>query len=495
MKTNQNDLYLTLGFAFLAFILRLPFRSHYLYHWDSVNFALSLEKFDVRIHQPHPPGYILYSYLGRLVNFLVQDANSSLVWISLVSGALGIVAIYWLGRLMFNRKIGIVAALFTLTSPMHWFYSEVALSYELEFFIVILIAGLAYLQIEGNGQVWPWLALLIGVAGGVRQNDIVFMLPLWLFSLYFIGWRQRIWSILITGLVILAWLVPMAALSGGLAGYLGALSSGSSDVFGESAIFSPVQLALNGVRMLAFAGYALISGNLLFVYGAWLLLKNWRNLLHDRRAWVLALWSLPAMIFYLFIHLRQHGHIFTFLPALLLIAAFLAVRLGEGLANRLRVRSATVLLSAAVALVSVVFFLFAPARLLGSERLIMQTPSRNTISFRDASLNERIRLVQAHFDPKSTVVMGGGWDFRIPDYYLRDYQMTDLSYRLSGRPIRLPDYVNTVVFIAPVYSNEILAGLPHKSLPLAGGEILEYVAWDTGVHAQLDRTHFELVGP
>ena len=40
----------------LALITRLPCRSIILHHWDSVNFALALEHYDVRLHQPHPPG-------------------------------------------------------------------------------------------------------------------------------------------------------------------------------------------------------------------------------------------------------------------------------------------------------------------------------------------------------------------------------------------------------------------------------------------------------
>jgi hypothetical protein len=35
---------------------RFAFRSRYLYDLDSVNFALAMERFDPRVHQPHLPG-------------------------------------------------------------------------------------------------------------------------------------------------------------------------------------------------------------------------------------------------------------------------------------------------------------------------------------------------------------------------------------------------------------------------------------------------------
>ena len=107
---NNPDRFILLGLLVLALVTRIPFRSQFLYHWDSVNFALSLEHYDVRLHQPHPPGYFLYSMLGKVVNSVVHEANTSLVLISLLGGALGILAIYWLGLRLFNRKVAIIAA-------------------------------------------------------------------------------------------------------------------------------------------------------------------------------------------------------------------------------------------------------------------------------------------------------------------------------------------------------------------------------------------------
>ena len=124
----KKDFGIALGLSIIAFLMRLPFCSKYLQHWDSVNYALSLEHYDVRLHQPHPPGYFLYSFLGKLVNLLTQDANAALVTISLISGALGIGALYFLGLRITNRKTAIVIAVLGLTSPLHWFESDVALN-------------------------------------------------------------------------------------------------------------------------------------------------------------------------------------------------------------------------------------------------------------------------------------------------------------------------------------------------------------------------------
>src|SRR5580700_11371346 len=64
-------------------LTRYFFRSHYLYDLDSVNFALAIGRFDPSVHQPHPPGYFLYILLGRLLNYVVHDANLALVLLSI----------------------------------------------------------------------------------------------------------------------------------------------------------------------------------------------------------------------------------------------------------------------------------------------------------------------------------------------------------------------------------------------------------------------------
>jgi len=38
-----------------------------------------MERFDPRVHQPHPPRYFLYICLGRLLNSILHDANLALV--------------------------------------------------------------------------------------------------------------------------------------------------------------------------------------------------------------------------------------------------------------------------------------------------------------------------------------------------------------------------------------------------------------------------------
>jgi hypothetical protein len=493
MKLHRSDFLLIIVLVLVAVAIRLPYRGQYLYHWDSVNFALSLENYDVRLHQPQPPGYFFYSAMGAAFNVVIADANASLVWLSLVSGGLGVVTLYWLGAVMFNRQVGLAAALLTLTNPMQWFYSEVALSYSVEFVLVTLIAGLCYLQLTGRERVWPVTVIVLGLAGGVRQNDLAFLVPLWLVSLYPLSWRGRLGSIGLLAVVSLAWALPMVALSGGLNDYLEALGGGGGVVAEESPLFSAAELALNVGRMALYLGYGTLLAAIPLLWGGWALARNARKLLADRRAWVFFLWIAPAFAFYIFVHLRQHGHIFTFLPAVILLAALavmeLAKRLGKTEARQVMIGR---VLTGTLVVVNALFFLLAPASLLGSSQVPLQTPSRQTIQSRDALLEEHIAYVQAHFDPAETVILAGGYNYRHPEYYLSDFQETDLSYRVGDDLVELPGNVHTLVLFDDVVLPDLPEDAGFVSVAMPDGSTIRSITWNTDQAAWVSLNDFQL---
>lgn len=135
---------LPLSLFLITVASRIPFTSKLLYHWDSVQFALALEKYDITTHQPHPPGYFLYVMLGRLLNLFIIDANTVFVTISIIFSGLTVVAIYYLANEMYNRKTGVIAAAIAITSPNLWFHGEVALTYIVEAFFSTVIAYLCW---------------------------------------------------------------------------------------------------------------------------------------------------------------------------------------------------------------------------------------------------------------------------------------------------------------------------------------------------------------
>ena len=439
MTTDRQgrDALVALGLFLAGILTRLPFRSQVLYHWDSVNFALGMEHFDVYLHQPHPPGYFLYVMLGRLVNLLSGDANASLVWISTVGTGLAAVVIFFLGRSLWDRRTGIVAALLLLSSPLFWFHGEVALSYMIEAVFVMLVGLLCYRHLTGtDDRIWL-SALVLGVAGGFRQNTMVFLLPLWVAAVWRFRWRRMLLALLVLALTCAAWLLPMMILTGGVTRYWRAVGGAGQGIAEESSLFDVKQMAINGGRLMVYAGYALFMGLIPLALGAWYWekshVKGWRTWVRSPRVRLFFWWIVPSMVFYLFIHIRQPGHSFTFMPAVLLILAFLLTTVIPQAVSRWQYsKQWSDALLVLIILSNVAFFLTAPPFLFGQERQALNTSSWRSIHTRDVTVGEKLAYIRGHFSPEHTAVLATRFDFRLPDYYLRDYQSPSLSYQITG---------------------------------------------------------------
>jgi hypothetical protein len=446
MQPNRKtDVLIAIGLFLPGILTRVPFRSRFLYHWDSVNFALGLEHFDIYQHQPHPPGYFLYVMTGRLVRLLVGDANASLVWMSVLAAGLTAAATFWLGRSLWNRRAGIVASLLFLTSPLFWFHGEVALSYMVEALFVVLVALLCYGHLKGTDE-RVWLsALVLGVAGGFRPNTMVFLLPLWAVAVWRYRWRRALGAAGVLAGVGLAWLAPMVILTGGIARYTEALRAAGEIVAAESSLSGAAQLAVNGFRLGMFTFYALGAGLVPLavggLYGAVTRRSQWRAWAKSPEFRLFFWWLAPSLFFYALIHIRQPGHTFTFMPALLLLLGGL---LGGGNLPGLA-RGWAWALTGLVVLVNALFFLIAPPSLFGGQHLTLTPPTWPTIRARDASLEGRVGYIRAHLSPEETVILANGLDFRHPDFYLREYPVVRFAALPVTTTLSLPPSVTTVV--------------------------------------------------
>src|SRR5579862_2315730 len=94
-RFERTDRMLAAVFFLVALAIRVPLRTMYGYHWDSGEFSVAIDHYNVALNQPHAPGYFLYVMLGRLLNVFVGNPHASLVWLSLLSGS-GMVAVLYL---------------------------------------------------------------------------------------------------------------------------------------------------------------------------------------------------------------------------------------------------------------------------------------------------------------------------------------------------------------------------------------------------------------
>jgi len=323
---RENNITLPFALFLLTIISRIPFTSKYLYHMDSVQYALALEQYNISIHQPHPPGYFLYVMLGRFINFFIQDANSTFIVISVFFSGLTVVAVYYLGKEIFNKKAGIIAAAIAMTSPNLWFHGEVALTNVVEAFFSALVALFCWRIYKGEHK-YIWLSVLaLAVAGGIRQNTIIFLLPLWLFSVKGLPVRKIITSLGMLVVCCLLWFIPMVYVTGGWNAYqeafreLWLFNTGNVSVFVKGwATFKIFSSCLA-----RFTVYGVGGGIFILVLATYSLIRHKKiRLLDKTKVAFFSLWILPSFLFFLliFIHPSNPGYVLVFMPALFILTA------------------------------------------------------------------------------------------------------------------------------------------------------------------------------
>ena len=340
---SHSDLVTALGLAAVTLLSRWPYRARMLYNWDAVQFALALREFDIAKHQPHPPGYLLYVGLGRLLNAWVSDPTLAYVALAMLFSAGTTFVLYWLARRMYDRATGVVGASLLAVSPLFWFYGSVGLTYAGEAFAATVVAWFAYRTLtEGGGRHLYWGAFTLGLTGGMRQSVLLLLLPLWLGAAV-VDIRSRPGPgphrrLILAGFIlvgsVLAWLLPMMWLTGGPAAYVAASTQlygsmllptsvlgGSIDVTLAQARYL-IESTLVGLGPLSLAALAL---------PAYARRQRWGG-----REWFLSVWIVPPGVFYTLVHFGQAGYVLTFLPALVILLSRVLVWAVAAGSTRLR---------------------------------------------------------------------------------------------------------------------------------------------------------------
>src|SRR5262249_41631836 len=137
--------------------------------------------FDVARHQPHPPGYPIFILIGKAVHTLVPDEARALGLVSVLAGALGVIAIGALFRRLDDgrphaRLWTPAATAVAVTSPIYWFTAARPLSD-----MSGLAAALAVQAVTLGAATTRALAAagcLAGLATGLRSQVAWLTLPL-----------------------------------------------------------------------------------------------------------------------------------------------------------------------------------------------------------------------------------------------------------------------------------------------------------------------------
>lgn len=227
---GRTDLAVASLLALVSGLFFAIHRSRWLDDWDSVQFALAIERLSLAEHRPHPPGYFAYVFMARGIDVFVDDPQLALTTLSVLAGALTVGLLYLTGRVVCDRTTGLVAAGMLFATPAFTTGSVIAMSdvVVLPFFLGALLVGVLARRALVAGRRPRALLLLVAAGGlaawgaGVRPQWSL-QLALLLLALA-IGCRTpRAWLGLGLGgmLGLGAWLLPaLHELELGVGGYL-----------------------------------------------------------------------------------------------------------------------------------------------------------------------------------------------------------------------------------------------------------------------------------
>lgn len=306
-------------------LTRWPLSPRYLLEFDSVNFALALEKFDPLYHQPQPPGYPFFVALSRLVHWFVPRPEDTLFLTGLLGAAAALLLLWAVGERMFGPRAGVLAALLLLVNPVFW---RAGLMAPVRVFLAaasLAVAWAAWRTWSGErGRAWfCWAAVLLGLGAGFRPQVLLVLLPLVVVA----GLRSRrsAWDFLLAlallAITTLSWLSVLLWALGGprqlyelLRNYAAAQTSGSSPLGGASL----------GVWWDMVRG-ALEWNSLAVISWVWAVPLAWRQLRRGAprsAAPFLALWFVPPFLFQIVVHTASPGHTLLTVPVLCLLGGW-----------------------------------------------------------------------------------------------------------------------------------------------------------------------------
>jgi 4-amino-4-deoxy-L-arabinose transferase-like glycosyltransferase len=383
--------------------------------------------------RPHPPGYVFYVGAAAALRWLTGDSNGALVIVSVLASALTAAAVYLAARRYADRTLAVLVALGAALAPLPWTYGEIAMPYAL---LGLLSVVLAISLLDARTRRWPAALIVsagLGLAAGFRQDVLLLLGPLWLWMLASRSWRERALCVVAVGLASLAWLVPSALLSGGLAAYIASLSGQITRV----SELSP-----------AAGGNALLGNTLLTIYGLWWGLLGFalvlaaaavtrligRRLLPTEDAVFFALWLIPAAIGYVTIHIGDPGYLMSVLPGCYVACAALLATLTAATTTRVVLIFTAVLVS-----------LNAVASALTDAPMSARALERH-----DRSLVSRVTFVRGHYAPDSVVILAQS-EYLTARYYLPEYRVLFYGVEPEAlsravREVRLGASTEVVVF-------------------------------------------------
>ena len=289
---------------------RWPYAPDVLLEYDSVNYALGVRELDIFQHQPHPPGYPLYTLLLRGLSLLSSSETWPFLALNLGLGGATLVLLGWMVRRTAGPVVALCLAAAFCVCPPFWFQGATATAYVAECFCSVCCMALALAVVRGRlGVVAAALAFTLVL--GLRPGGVLSFSPVLLLAcaLRWPGWRRLALAAAAFCAGCALWFFPLVALGGGWDRFWEATaalyqwqrhtSAMTSSQWSAAAL---LRYLLDGLNLM----WLLVAANL----GLVALVQRTSG----RTVALLAAWALPAACVYVFHHLAKSAYALTLAP-------------------------------------------------------------------------------------------------------------------------------------------------------------------------------------
>ncbi|TCS94316.1 protein O-mannosyl-transferase family [Hazenella coriacea] len=347
---EKRDRWVAISLFFLSIALRLPFAGRVPESWDSVDFALALNEYDVRAMQPHFPGYPIFILCGHFFSFFIENDYLSLSLVSVLAGAGSVVLFYFIAREWLSPFWATVGAVWMIIHPLSWLTSTQPMSDSLGLLVALFMIGLSSRSLSlPNGARWHGMSLVLGgvlysILLGIRLSYwpavAILLIPLmkwhqvddrWDFSLQRLRYLFLSLMLAISGTGIWLWVASLG--EGSIAQFLELgkqFTVGHFTEWGGTALAEPTTLE----RLLAWLEWgwwtSIFGGPLdqeprIYILGAsfFILLVGlgWTVKQSASKRWFLVIWVLSFGLWtYWGQNIDKPRHLLPLLPVILLVA-------------------------------------------------------------------------------------------------------------------------------------------------------------------------------
>jgi len=422
LNSRYRNILIVICLILTGLLTRLPFVFHKLYHWDSVQYALAMEKFDCTKHSPHPmSGSILYIGIAKVLNLIIRNNELSLRLLSLIFSIICSILIFYIAIRLFNYFTGIFASFCFLFSQTVWFYSILAFPYTISTGFNLLLIWLLLLLKNKKGNKNNFLFLvctvLYGLCFGIRNSSLVFLFPVVIYLIRDFPLKKIVISAIITILIVAIQFSIVIYLSHGYQNYVRsckwqqqAVKQGF--VFKDNLFKPAFNILIPRLVILKNAVYWSFRWTHIFVIAGMLslLFIKTKKIKHKL---FLFLWIAPYALFYVFIYYVRPGYLIPMFPPLFIIAGYFIYIFLKFLIKCFKFR---LLVGISIILLGI-SGLNSRDFIFGDMYIHYQK-----IKLFEQNLNTLIRFIKQNYSPSNTIIVSIAY-FRHLMYYLRNYKI------------------------------------------------------------------------